>query len=621
MSRVLRRVVALIFILSCAAWTVRKLGTSEASALLDPKTYAKTYERLRPSASTIHGYDQVISEARLQSFPSTKANEPLGLTSTQNHPIDQLINNAKTEFDDVKARQSKTLEEAVVEYRKRYGIPPPPRFDRWYYFAKNRSVELIDEYDTIHEALTPFWALKPREIRTRLSEALGFHENANQLIGVLIRGGEIRTMNGGQDWFKEALPSMINTFVEHLPDMDLGFNIHDEPRVILQDGDLSRLVAIAREEAMPKAFSNEKPRNAFSPRPNDMNDGRRISQVRVTRFNVFAHQPTWTHSRLSCPQDSPARALGESMYDNITSYAITKLGFVYNTTAFQDICQSPSLRETYGFFDRPNAFNIVHDLMPVFSQSKVSSFQDILYPSPWYWYKKVPYDERKDMLWENKANSFYWRGSTTGGFSRAGGWRRQHRQRCVRMMNAVDEADIYVNGGNETVPDWQPKKVKRGEYKELIDVKFSHVGQCDPGDCDQQREFFTIAPEAGQQDAWSYKHLLDMDGNAFSGRFYAFLQSRSLVYKMALMQEWHREWLRPWVHYVPLSLRGGEWLEAVRYFSGEEEGKKQAKGIAEEGREWAGRALRNEDLEAWFFRLLLECVIRLSLITHPYSIC
>jgi hypothetical protein len=97
-----------------------------------------------------------------------------------------------------------------------------------------------------------------------------------------------------------------------------------------------------------------------------------------------------------------------------------------------------------------------------------------------------------------------------------------------------------------------------------------------------------------------------MDGNAFSGRFYAFLTSKSLVYKMAVFREWHEEWLKPWVHYIPISLRGDEWVETARWFGKEIAGKTAAKQIAAQGTEWANKVLRNEDMEAWFFRLLLE---------------
>ncbi|KAJ8603119.1 hypothetical protein MRB53_042261 [Persea americana] len=108
------------------------------------------------------------------------------------------------------------------------------------------------------------------------------------------------------------------------------------------------------------------------------------------------------------------------------------------------------------------------------------------------------------------------------------------------------------------------------------------------------------------QDAWKYRYLLDIDGNAFSGRFYAFLESKSLTFKMNIFQEWHEEWIKPWVHYIPLSLRGDDALEAVRFVSQESEGLRVASQITEAGRLWAKEGLREADLEAWFFRLLLE---------------
>ena len=191
-------------------------------------------------------------------------------------------------------------------------------------------------------------------------------------------------------------------------------------------------------------------------------------------------------------------------------------------------------------------------------------------------------------------------------------------------MNALDKANISVPTGADAVPH-TIQEVDRTLYKSLVDVKFSHIGQCDPGDCDAQKEFFTIAEHADGQDAWYHKHLLDMDGNAFSGRFYAFLKSRSLTYKMAVFREWHSEWLRPWVHYIPLSLIGDEHLDLVRWFSGTtvrskddagketdkggnggSEGERKAREVAERSREWAGKALREVDFEVWFFRLLLE---------------
>lgn len=529
---------------------------------------------------------------------------PMRHTNSRVHPVDRLVRDAEADFTAMLSRQSTTLEAAVEEYKRRYRIPPPPNFDKWYDFAKQKGVQLIDDYDTIYHSLLPFWALKPETIRARVKEAIGFDNN--NLIALMIRLGQPSHVRGGQEWQQEATIGMMKQFMEFLPDMDLAFNIHDEPRVVVPHDELSRLIERAKDKNMPLAFANPSPRNAFSPRPKDVSRGLRVEEVKTTRFNVFAHQPTWIPSRLSCSPDSPARALDDSAArDNLTAYALSNLGFIYNHTAFSDVCNSPSFATSHGFFDRPNAFNVVHDLFPIFSQSKMSSFQDIVYPSPWYWYGKVAYEEKKDKDWSIKENKLWWVGSTTGGFSRDGGWRRQHRQQLVRKLNALDTAEVLQNKV-QSDPDWQIKTVQRQDYKDLIDVHFSHIGQCDPGDCDAQREFFTLVDPADQQAAWNYKFLLDIDGNAFSGRFYAFLKSKSLVFKMAVFREWHEEWLKPWVHYVPLSLQGDDALESVRYFSGEDEGRSQGLRVALQGRDWAQKVLRNEDFEVWFFRLMLE---------------
>jgi hypothetical protein len=546
-------------------------------------------------------------DSSMDSQAPTAPLAPLEFRNTKTHPIDQLMHDAESDWAKKVQAQSQTLEQAVAEYRRRYQIPPPPNFDKWYAFAKRKNVQLIDEFDTIYHALRPFWALPPATIRSRTREAIGYTDNF--LMGLLIRDGKLKHVENGPDWLQHAAVGMIEQFAQYLPDMDLAFNVHDEPRVVVPHDDLIRLVQKATTVDMPAAFANPSPRNSFSSRSSDVTAGPRIPEAKSTRFNVYAHQPVWIPSRLSCPPDSASRSIEENAAsDNLTAYAVSELGFVYNTTAFSDVCNSPSFAKGVGFFERPNAFNVVHDLVPIFSQSKVSSFQDILYPSPWYWYGKVDYEEDKDLDWKSKINAVLWRGSTTGGFSRAGGWRHQHRQHMVKTLNAMDKAKILqnVNRDSGTTADWQVKKVPREDYKSLMDVHFQHVYQCDPGDCDAMREFFVIADSVTQQDHWKWKYLLDMDGNAFSGRFYAFLKSKSLVFKMAVFREWHADWLKPWVHFVPLSLRGEEALEAVRYFSEESEGKEAAVRLAEQGREWAGRALRNEDFEVWFFRLLLE---------------
>ena len=548
-----------------------------------------------------------LSESHLHGHHAHEENAPLFPASSLSHPVHKLVAEADGDFQTVLARRSRSLSDAVAEYRRRYKIPPPPNFDKWYNFAKKKGVELIDEYDTIYHALLPFWALEPAVIRERVREAIGFD---NALISLMVRNGKVTKMEGGGDmyqWHREATPIMLQEFLRYLPDMDLAFNIHDEPRVVLQHDDLLRHVNIAKDDEMPKAYSAQSLKNAFSSRPKDVGEGIRLKEYKTTRFNRFAHQPTWSNSRISCPPDSPTRAcFNDSCSDNTTSYSNLPLDFIRNTTAFSDICNSPSLESSFGFFERPNAFDVTHDLIPIFSQSKVSSFQDILYPSPWYYMGRVKYERERDMPWEQKADNMYWRGSTTGGFSRDGGWRRQHRQRFMTKIQPQGKARVLTYDNSSDPGLWKENQVSTSEVSHYFDVKFTFIGQCDPGDCDAQREYFGTVEPVNMFDAFASKYLLDIDGNAFSGRYYAWLLSNSLVYKLALFREWHDEWLRPWVHYVPLGLRGEEYVESVRYFDQEESGKVEGKKIAEAGRAWAQKVLRNDDLEVWYFRLLLE---------------
>lgn len=561
-----------------------------------------TFDQLPDLTNPLHDITNPLREHHAH-----EENPPLLPQRSLTHPIHQLVTDAEGEFQTVRARQSRSLADAVAEYRRRYKLPPPPHFDKWYNFAKRRGVELVDEYDTIYHALLPFWALKPATIRERIREAVGAD---NALIAVMIRNGKVVKMDGGGDmyaWHRDATPVMLNNFIKYLPDMDLAFNIHDEPRVVLQADALAHHVDLGRED-MTRAYNTGKLRNDFSKRPEDMGDGMRIKDYRTTRFNRFAHQATWSNSRLSCPLASPARScLDNDCPDNITAYSDQPLGFIRNTTSFSNICNSPSLEKSFGFFDRPNAFDVTHDLIPIFSQSKVSSFQDILYPSPWYYMDRVKYEAEMDKPWAEKVGNMYWRGSTTGGFSRDGGWRRQHRQRFLMAIQPQGTAQALQYIANSTDSGvWEVHETSMADASKYFDVKFTYIGQCDPGDCDAQREYFGTVEPVNMFEAFQSRYLLDIDGNAFSGRYYAWLQSNSLVYKLALFREWHDEWLKPWVHYVPLGLTGTEYLESVRYFEEEEGGKKEGERIAKESKSWAEKVLRKEDIEVWYFRLLLE---------------
>ena len=83
------------------------------------------------------------------------------------HPIPKLMADAQTKFKKMITGQSKTLADAVREYKWRYGRNPPKGFDEWFEFAKENGVKIIDEYDQLFRDLEPFWGMSGEELRRR----------------------------------------------------------------------------------------------------------------------------------------------------------------------------------------------------------------------------------------------------------------------------------------------------------------------------------------------------------------------------------------------------------------------------------------------------------------------
>lgn len=84
------------------------------------------------------------------------------------HPIPGLMLRAEMRFQGMLARQSQSLEKAVVEYHRRYQRKPPKGFEEWYNFVRQNNVTIVDEYDAMMEQLEPFWVLKGEEFRKRV---------------------------------------------------------------------------------------------------------------------------------------------------------------------------------------------------------------------------------------------------------------------------------------------------------------------------------------------------------------------------------------------------------------------------------------------------------------------
>jgi hypothetical protein len=556
------------------------------------------------------------------------------ITHVAYHPIDLLIHEANDRHNAYTGRaySSANLTAAVIEYQHHNGRNPPPNFHEWYRYAIGRKSVIIDEFDKIQEDLLPFWTLDPSEIRERT-----WHTTSNpwnDVAGISIRNGKTEISPyamATHRWMLDGIVDMISHFSEFLPDMDLGFNLNDECRVAVPYEDIQ-----ARKEA-GKGNGNldHSTRNSFSKERGD--DWKPIPEESsgITPFREMSWQKTFNEFGISgCPPSSAARTTLYWDTNHLCTSCVAphSLGaYLSNWTKSANICHQPDMANQHGFYLSPAAFKATHELYPVFSQSKVHGYNDIMYPSAWNYMDKAKYDpndEHRDLPWDEKTRTLFWRGSTSEGVSsNTGVWKGMSRQRFMNLANNIAST---LPAQPILLPYPFARKRKQLAYVDVpaseltkhvsVDVKLvEHIIRCGGIDCEDQEHHFATAMVSPTdfQSHWSYRYLLDLDGAAFSGRFIPFLQSHSLPFKAALFREWWDDRLTPWLHFVPLDLRGHGFWATLVYFMGLEgkiNGKTimlpahdvQGKYIAEAGREWANKVLRKEDMEIYMFRLLLE---------------
>ncbi|KAI1149002.1 hypothetical protein F4825DRAFT_432070 [Nemania diffusa] len=536
------------------------------------------------------------------------------------------------------AMQSTSLQSAVDVYRQRYGLPPPPNFDKWYDFAGSVNSSIIDTFDQINSDLLPFWAIPPALLRTKTTHLL--EHPSLSMGGLLIRDGQISIsphVHGTHRWMVDVVEEMIKPFSQWLPDMQLAFNLDDECRVSVPRADMADLMDKA--QAARSRLQLKQDLVLFSQAQDPpWDDGFLAADESIwdrwpDSFRVWSKTPIFSELiATTCPADAPANQVRwwnrKARCEGCRSPHMEN-GFVRNWTLSADLCHQPDLEHLHGFLTSPSAMAASQSLFPVFSQSRVHNFADILYPSPWSFHDKASYEEDKDIPWGRKLNSVYWRGASSDGFAIGGSWQMFLRARFVHLASTirstVQRHSMFhlvaryrpgpsTDTANPAVATYTRSSSRTGlALDEPVAVNVSFVGsfsRCDAQDCDAEHRTF-YGPSSAEppapldfQESWWHRHLIDLDGAAFSGRFLPFLRSASLPYRAALFRTWWEERVHPWKHYVPLDLRLVDFWPAVSYFGGAGAG--DAQEIAEAGRRWAEKALRKEDMQVYMFRLLLE---------------
>ncbi|KAH1589793.1 hypothetical protein KXX34_005375 [Aspergillus fumigatus] len=399
------------------------------------------------------------------------------VTQSSTHPIDLLRQDAKANFQALLERQSTSYAAACEEYRRRYGMEPPPDFEGWYNFAKAHQSPIIDDFDVIYERVSPFWSISGVEVTETINR---LQETLNSDVWVCtFSAAEARTScSHPHRSVDRNIQGFLNAVLADLrgllPDIRFLVNHLDEPRVLLPPS---------------------------SERPGSLN------------MTNYSRRPVWDTVTKPCSSADRKKA-------DRPKVQTFGLPFVTDHHSAIDLCRHPEYRDSHGLLISPTSFPLIEGLVPILATGSLSTMGDILYPNPAYLEPEFEYVAAKDGSWDSKHNNLYWAGSTTGAFAVKNDWQSFHRERFVKLaQNLGNGLHSYLREGKGVV-----NLVKSSFLNSrLFDVAFTRILQCETRYCRDQRALFRIRSWADRDEALRSRLVFDIDGNGISGRYYKLL--------------------------------------------------------------------------------------------------
>lgn len=553
------------------------------------------------------------------------------------HPVGELAKAGDREWERYIQNRSLTFTETVDKYRARYGRHPPPRFKQWYKFARRRGVYNIDDFVQIHDDLRPFWALTPQELRRYTAHASD--DPGHGVSTIKVRNGQVLQITSC--WRSETFIDMLQSFAKWLPDMDIPMNRMDQPRVVVTWKDMQHHLEVEKahrsllENGIGKHFTKNM-NSLFTPHfepqkisqdvrnPSHLSDKQPPPLEERPDYGWFAYQGQQFMKIASqaCPPESYARTNDSEQRkeDAEHSYKSASGGFITNFNRSSDLCTvGPTIQNLHGLLYASTSMLATQKLVPIFSECKTNVNSDILFPANMYWKRdpRYEYDDQQDIEWDDKDDMMIWRGVTSGGTAFEDlpqPWKNMHRQRLVQLLNStfmVNQTVAIIAQDPANISAYTQQPFKPSTFASMhSSVGFTEKVSCLPN-CSFYDSSLHMLNQTTFPDTFRSKYLIDVDGHSFSGRWRAFLQSRSLGLKATIFREWHDTRLFAWRHFVPVDNRYDDLYSLLTYFVGNAKPRVarhdfEGMQIARQGREWAAKVLRREDMEVYVFRLLLE---------------
>ncbi|TRM65688.1 glycosyltransferase family 90 protein [Schizophyllum amplum] len=505
-----------------------------------PSGRRKTKQRLANPATGKHKYHQ---------------NGLLVVDPSGAHPIYELMARAEKQWMKKQAKASRTLEQAVKEYRRRYKRNPPKGFDIWWDFVSKNNVKLPDEYDQIYWDFEHLWGVYPPDLIDLQREMQDAHTDDWYSIGRNEDGhvDVVATsfMDGHDHLVANSIPvlTLLKQVEDYLPDnFTIMVSPHDSPQRSTDYNHRQTLRDAARHKTYFKR--DELPGITYG-----------------LGWSAACHPSSpGRHYFIDLNQDPPPREGKTFIHDHYKSMSP---------------CQHIHLFHEHGQF-------VAHEAGPDPQRAMIAQWgyasstlhHDIRMPAPYDWVEDIPgepeWEEKTDTRLLHAARPIFH-------------WEKSHRLKMVGLMNNMtaelpprmhSSADLNLN---------------------MMDVAFAgRAHQCEPDVCDQIDANFEFREFQTVSEAANYKYILDVDGNAWSGRFKRLMLANSVIFKATIYPEWYIDRVQPWLHYVPVQMDYSDLYDALVFFRGDED------GIAVQGRKWSKDYWRLEDLQAYFIRSLLE---------------
>jgi hypothetical protein len=541
------------------------------------------------------------------------------------HPVDELVYKSRIEADRWlrHATISTTLKLAVKEYGERHhGRKPPRNFDKWFEFARQRKSVVVDRFDQIENDVLPFWGLRPQQIRNGL-EFLKSQPN----IGIIsIGGGKVSHNNPPSLSHQHTLDDIVNlisAFVEHLPAMEIAINLQTRPRVLVPWNEMHQLTSTATQPSSQLISGRLRKRDGPGASAQN-NTG--VNVRRGPADSIRPYVPAYKFRQLealACPPGSPSRGgVDWDVRDLCASCTLphSKEQFVENWQIALDPCHQPDIFNLHEFHTIPHRFELYQNLLPLFSKSKPAGFGDLLIPfsDPEFdqYVASKPFNQRQDVvLWQGDVDDF-----PAATHESLHGSHRLRLIHLVQNATATDKIPMLLGIGSGMNSRFRYENVPTTEGNSILPLKFSLTspsGLCRDANCELMQKEFGLEPQVTEVDS-RYEMLLD-SSHGPPPNLLQVLRSDSVPVLSSIFHEWFTERLMPWVHFIPIDLRYHALHSTMSYFIGLDgrgtlNGRKQitpertndAKWIAEEGRKWAEKTIRKQDMEVYLFRMLLE---------------